>query len=110
MLTSYQYLLGGCVAVSCVTGALTSIYIEDSSSHALKETIGPLLSEAVDVAYRGSGRLDSAPNQDKSASQGASQRASQRASQKASHTFAKGHRSKILLSHRGSGRVVPSYI
>ncbi|MEL6604489.1 MAG: hypothetical protein AAFP20_14830 [Cyanobacteria bacterium J06614_10] len=108
MLTSYQYLLGGCVAVSCVTGALTSIYIEDSSSHASQETLGPLLSEAVDVAYRGSGRLDSTPNRGKSAFQSA--RAAFGASLEASEQSLNGYRSKVLLSHRGSGRIVPSLI
>lgn len=108
MLTSYQYLLGGYMAVSCVTGALTSIYIEDSSSHASQETLGPLLSEAVDVAYRGSGRLDSAPNRDKNAFQSA--RSSMEASMGASQKSLSGYRNKVLLSHRGSGRIVPSLI
>ena len=47
-------------------------------------------SEAVDVSYRGSGRTSDSPDQNK----------------KAAETY----RERLLISHRGSGRVTPSHL
>ena len=82
MLTSHQYLFGGFVAVSCVTGIiahrvaasqdLTQVYAE------------PQTAETVDISYeRGSGRLSDQP------------------------VWNDDTKERSPLAHRGSGRVRP---
>ena len=91
MLTSYQTLLGGITAVLCAAG-MVSLNDSKSFSFAINESsqIQPQ-----EIAYRGSGRLDEAPENDSQ---------TQTESSLISQTN--------LVSHRGSGRIrlQPTYI
>ena len=80
MLTSYQTLLGGITAVLCATGMVSQ---SDSNGPQSVRTESSAI-QPVEIAYRGSGRLDDQPE--------SSNRAQSRSS---------------LLSHRGSGRIQP---
>ena len=86
MLTSHHYLLGSLVAVSCATGiishsvAASQNWLPVSSESALVEYAG---TDAVDVSYRGSGRMNDTPPENKN----------------------KQNRGPV--AHRGSGRVRP---
>lgn len=81
MLTSYCYLLGGCTAAFFATSILHLTTIPFQSL--LANSSEPALIEAVDVSYRGSGRLGNSPNESTES------------------------RRDLLASHRGSGRVQP---
>ena len=81
MLTSYHTLLGGFAAVLCATG-MVSQNDSDGFLTAVTESSQPRV--PVEVAYRGSGRLDEQPDD-------------------SSHA----HSPSSLMSHRGSGRIQP---
>jgi len=85
MLTSYHTLLGGFTAVLCATGMVSQNSPEGSLSF-LTDSSENL---PVEIAYRGSGRLDEHPE---------------------SGSYAQGTSPPIadtLMSHRGSGRIQP---
>jgi len=116
MLTSYHYLLGSFMAVSCVTSAFF-MPSPQYASYPAEPTI--------DVAYRGSGRLDGAPG----LTQPGTKNISSQISQRTDHPDAAidtglssdlgsnlgtelsaltTEEDSFLLSHRGSGRIVPA--
>lgn len=106
MLTFYHYLLGGFMAVSCVTGALLTPSLQAMSYEQLEvSSLGRSLEQSnensqegtIDIAYRGSGRLDNSPEQSQKS-----------AEVTRTETTANGDEGSFLMSHRGSGRIVPS--
>lgn len=106
MLTFYHYLLGGFMAVSCVAGGLLAPSLQATSYEQLEvSSLGQSLEQsnesnqedAIDIAYRGSGRLDNSP-----------ERSQKSAGVTRTEMVANGDDSSFLMSHRGSGRVVPS--
>ena len=89
MLTSSLYLLGGFLAAACATGALLQTHSLATSN--VPAAPGVPARETVDIAYRGSGRLDDSPVR-----------------KKVQYTsLALG---KNIVAHRGSGRIRPSSI
>lgn len=90
MLTSHHYLLGGLMAVSCATGILS--HGVATLQNGLPISSESATTEAVDVSYRGSGRLDETPDNQKS---------------EAYTDSDDGYRDRGPLAHRGSGRIRP---
>ena len=84
MLTSYHYLLGGFITVSCSIGVTLNSPNQAASRSLPQGLFGTSLSSTLDIAYRGSGRLDGDQNR-----------------QKVNQKY--GGRD-LLISHRGSGR------
>ena len=85
MLTSQKYLLGGLVAVSCVTGILT--HRVAASEQDMPLSAQPQTAEAVDISdNRGSGRISDQP------------------------VWNHETKERSPLAHRGSGRVRPNTI
>lgn len=83
MLTYYHYLLSGLFAATCTANALIGIMRPASPVLTLLTPTGADSAEAVDVSYRGSGRIDDVPKDQQSTR-------------------------KKLVAHRGSGRVEPA--
>jgi len=116
MLTSYHYLLGSFMAVSGVTSAFFTPPSQYTSYPA---------EQTLDVAYRGSGRLGRTPSRTQPGTKNISQQLSQTTEHQSAATST-GLSSDLgsnlginlsatateddsfLLSHRGSGRIVPA--
>ncbi|MGD1899015.1 MAG: hypothetical protein ACFB16_18935 [Phormidesmis sp.] len=124
MLNSSHYLLGGLLAGSCALGALLQTSVTESA-YQPHRTIESSVSKTVEVAHRGSGRLnrESTPNDLNNSSaqnslyvenadiNGTSMEMSDSElaeSNGASNSSTSG--GKDLVSHRGSGRVRPSLL
>ncbi|MGC1306229.1 MAG: hypothetical protein WA885_03285 [Phormidesmis sp.] len=86
MLTFYHCLLGGFIAVSCATSVFSSN--ADSSQIRTQASAEETSADSLEIAYRGSGRVEDEPIEEKRAEQ-------------------QSNREKGPIAHRGSGRVIP---
>lgn len=83
MLTYYHYLLSGLFAVTCTTSALVGSMTSTLPALTLFTSTEADSADMVEVAYRGSGRVDDAPKEEQGTQ-------------------------KKLVAHRGSGRIEPT--